>query len=444
MKTRWTGIVALILGAAVVSAAGEPNSIPSFPGAEGSGATTPGGRGGRVIEVTNLNDNGPGSLRAACEAEGPRIVVFQVTGLISLEKPINVRNPFMTLAAQTAPGDGICLRNYPLAVATHDVIIRYLRSRLGDQGRGEDDAFTLAHGTSRVIVDHCSASWSIDESLSLAGNVKDVTVQWCVIAEGLDRNKHSKGAHGYGTLGRANGNVSMHHNLWAHNRARNPRMGDNYGRPPYPMFDFRNNVIYDYGETCSGLTQGNFGVNYVANYIRSGPSSQTQYPISVGTPSQLRFYIRDNVVDGNDPLTKDNSLFFNRVEADGVRQVQIVSEPFSFPPVRTQSAKEAYELVLAGVGASLPVRDAVDVRIIDTVRKRTGSIIDSQTQVGGWPAYRSAPARQDSDHDGMPDEWETRYKLDPNDPSDGPADKDKDGYTNVEEYLNNTDPTQPV
>ncbi len=438
---RVLGIAVVVLFVGWASAhAVSTDTTPAFPGAEGCGATTPGGRGGRVIEVTNLNDSGPGSLRAACEAEGPRIVVFQVAGLISLEQPIYVRNPFLTLAAQTAPGDGICLRNYALSVATHDVIIRYLRSRAGDQGGRQEDCIDLAHGSSRAILDHCSATWSIDEALSLSGNVKDVTVQWCLIAEALDSSRHPKGEHGYGTLGRANGPVTMHHNLWAHNHARNPRMGDNYGRPPFPMFDFRNNVIYDFGPTCSGLTQGNFPVNYVANYIRSGPSSKAKYPIEVGTPSRLRFFIRDNIVDGNDRLTGDNSLFFSRVEAGGVRQVEVVAEPFDMPAVTTQSAPQAYESVLAGVGASLPVRDAVDARIVDTVRNRTGSIIDSQEQVGGWPAYRSAPARVDRDHDGMPDEWEKRYGLDPNDPADGSADKNRDGYTNVEEYLNNTDP----
>ena len=151
-----------------------------------------------------------------------------------------------------------------------------------------------------MILDHCSATWSVDEALSLAGNITDVTVQWCLIAEALDRSKHAKGAHGYGSLARANGRVSLHHNLWAHNDARNPRLGDNYGRPPYPTFDVRNNVIYDYGGTCSGLTQGVLKVNYVANYIRPGPSSTAKFPIKVGGPSDMLFYIRDNVVEGND------------------------------------------------------------------------------------------------------------------------------------------------
>ena len=231
----------------------QPLVVPSFPGAEGFGSTTPGGRGGRVIFVTNLDDAGPGSFRAACDAEGPRIVIFRVSGLITLASPIVVKHPYITIAGQTAPGDGICLRNYTFVIATHDVIVRYLRSRLGDLSRQEADSITLAAGAENVIVDHCSATWSVDEALSLAGNVSKVTVQWCLIAEALNHSKHTKGPHGYGSLSRANGPVSWHHNLWAHNNARNPRLGDNYGRPPYPTFDVRNNVIYNYGEI--------FGVN---------------------------------------------------------------------------------------------------------------------------------------------------------------------------------------
>ncbi|MBN1361688.1 MAG: hypothetical protein JW993_13915 [Sedimentisphaerales bacterium] len=410
--------------------------IPAFPGAEGAGAYTVGGRGGRVIEVTNLDDSGAGSLREAVTAEGPRIVVFRVAGLITLDEPIVVRHPFLTLAGQTAPGDGVCLRNYGFVITTHDVIVRYLRSRVGDLGGRQEDCIDLAHGARNVILDHCSASWSIDEALSLAGNVADVTVQWCLIAESLDNSKHPKGPHGCGSLVRANGKVSLHRNLWAHNRTRNVRLGDNYDRPPYPAFDFRNNVIYDYGQTCSGITQGRFTVNYVANYLRPGPSSTASHPVTVNSPSQMRFYMHGNVFDGNKALTEDNARFFNAVEMEGVRQVEIGAEPFEMPPVRTVSAQEAYEDVLAGVGASLPIRDAVDTRIVREVRDRTGSVIDSQNQVGGWPEYRAASPAPDSDHDGMADAWEQQHGLDANDPGDGSSDQDGDGYTNVEEFLN--------
>lgn len=434
MAGVWTWVAAgLVLGCGAVGWAGE---LPAFPGAEGFGSTTPGGRGGKVLFVTNLDDSGPGSLREACTAEGPRIVVFRVSGLIGLKKPITVKNPYLTLAGQSAPGDGICLRNYPFEVATHDVVVRFLRSRLGDVAGKADDCITLAHGSSRVILDHCSATWSIDECLSLAGNVSNVTVQWCLIAEGLDKSKHPKGAHGYGSLARANGPVSLHHNLWAHHRARSPRLGDNYDKPPYPAFDFRNNVIYDFGNICSGITQGKFPVNYVANYIRPGPSSKARTPLTIGSPSDLAFFLQDNIFEGNDTLTADNSRFFGQVEIEGKRQVRMVDKPFDVAPVKTLPAKEALEVVLATVGASLPVRDSADARIVDEVRQRKGAIIDSQAQVGGWPQYRQVSPPQDADNDGMPDAWESAHGLNPKDPADAGLDRDGDGYTNIEEYLN--------
>lgn len=414
----------------------EAQAIPAFPGAEGAGAMTPGGRGGRVIFVDNLSDAGPGSFREACEAKGPRIVIFRVSGLITLLRPIQIKNPFITIAGQTAPGDGICLRNYTFIIATHDVVVRYIRSRLGDLSAEQADSITLVSGAENVVIDHCSASWSVDEALSLSGNVLNVTVQWCLIAEALNKSKHAKGTHGYGSLSRATGLISWHHNLWAHNKARNPRLGDNYGQPPYPTFDVRNNVIYDYGDIASGLTQGVLKVNYVGNYIRPGPSSKAKTPIHVGGPSDLQFFIRENVFEGSDALTADNSLFFDPVMIEGKRQVQTVSEPFSIRSVVSSSAQNAYETVLLRAGASLPQRDSVDARIVDEVRKRQGSLIDSQEQVGGWPELKSKPAPVDNDNDGMPDVWERSHGLNSNDASDSAADKNKDGYTNLEEYLN--------
>ncbi len=424
------------------SAPRDSRAIPAFPGAEGFGSTTPGGRGGRVIFVTNLDDAGPGSFRAACEAEGPRVVIFRVSGLITLAKPLVIKNPYVTIAGQTAPGDGVCIRNYTFIIATHDVVVRYLRSRLGDLSGEEADSITLASGAEHVILDHCSASWSVDEALSLAGNVSNVTVQWCLIAEGLNHSKHAKGAHGYGSLSRANGAVTWHHNLWAHNNSRNPRLGDNYGRPPYPTFDVRNNVIYDYGEIACGLTQGVLKVNYVENYIRPGPGSKASTPIRIGGPSDLRFYIRGNVFEGNGALTADNSQFFYPLTIHGKVQVQTVAKPFNAPPVKTVSAQSAYEAVLVTVGASLPRRDSVDARIVAEVRQRKGLIIDSQEQVGGWPALKSKAAPFDRDDDGMPDSWERRHGLNPHDPADASTDKNKDGYTNLEEYLNSTNPNK--
>src|SRR5215471_5276536 len=226
----------------------------ALPGAEGFGAQTPGGRGGRVWFVRNLNDEGPGSFRAVVTAQGPRIVIFRVGGLITLKSPIKITEPFLTIAGQTAPGDGICLRGSEISILTHDVIARYLRFRPGDISGGEVDALNIMGASRDVIVDHCSATWSIDECLSPSGAISNVTVQWCLIAEGLNRSIHSKGSHGYGSLARASGGVTLHHNLWAHNEERNPRLGDNYGRGTPPTFDFRNNVMYDWGKLCSGWT----------------------------------------------------------------------------------------------------------------------------------------------------------------------------------------------
>ncbi len=410
---------------------------PAFPGAEGFGSKTPGGRGGKVILVSNLNDSGPGSFRAACEAKGPRIVVFRVSGLIDLKTAIVVNEPFITIAGQTTPGDGICLRRHGLVVQTHDVIARFLRSRPGDLSGKEVDAISIGGDSHNVILDHCSAGWSVDECLSPSGAIADITVEWCLIAEGLNHSVHHKGAHGYGSLVRAIGGVSLHHNLWAHNTARNPRLGDNYNKPPFPTFDFRNNVIYNYGGICSGMTGDILSVNYVANYIKAGPSSNRQRGLIVfTTEADAKYYIADNFVEGRPDLTAGNSKMFDRTQLKGRKLVTLMSEPFPVPKVSAASAQAAYPAVLAGAGASLPVRDAADERIIAEVRNGTGAIIDSQWEVGGWPVYRSKRPPADTDRDGMPDAWEKAHGLNPDDPSDATADRDGDGYTNLEEYIN--------
>jgi hypothetical protein len=284
------------------------------------------------------------------------------------------------------------------------------------------------------VLDHCSATWSIDEALSLSGDVQNCTIQWCLIGESLRQSKHAKGAHGYGSLSRANGPITWHHNLWIHNDARNPRLGDNYGRGSSPMFDVRNNLIYDFGGTASGLTQGKFEANYVGNYIRPGPSSRAKTPITVGDNSDLRFFIEGNIFEGNAPLTQDNTQFFQPEQFRS--QVHTVAKAFVAPPVKVVLASEVMELVLGTVGASLPVRDSVDERLVGHVRTRAGKLIDSQTEVGGWPELKSGPVPADTDGDGIPDEWETAHRLDPRNAADGSADADGNGYTNVEEYLN--------
>jgi hypothetical protein len=410
---------------------------PAFPGAEGFGAAARGGRGGRVVFVRSLDDSGPGSFRAAVEARGPRTVVFEVGGLITLRTKVVITEPFLTIAGQTAPGDGVCFRGQSVEIRTHDVVARHLRFRPGDVSGAEVDGVAVGGGARRVILDHCSAGWSVDESLSLAGDVRDVTVQWCLIAEALHRSVHRKGPHGYGSLMRANGGVTLHHNLWAHNAARNPRLGDDYGRPPWPLFDVRNNVIYDYGGIASGMTGDRLRANYVANYVRPGPSSDERRGVVVLTDTAaVSYHVSGNVVEGRPALTADNRLLFDRVEAGGRRLVTFVAEPFDAPPVSTTGAAQALRSVLAGVGATRPRRDAVDARVVREVEVLSGRIIDSQRDVGGWPPYASGAAPADGDRDGMADEWERTRGLDPGDPRDGAGVAGGEGFTHLEVYLN--------
>ena len=349
---------------------------------------------------------------------------------------MEINEPYLTIAGQSAPGDGICLRGNQVTIRAHDVVVRYLRFRPGDISGGEVDALDIMGESHDVIVDHCSATWSTDEALSPSGAIRDITIQWSLIAEGLNRSVHRKGAHGYGSLARAIGGVTFHHNLWAHNDARNPRLGDNYGQPPWPVFDVRNNVIYNYGAIASGMTGDRLSVNYVRNYIRPGPSSNTRRGIIVLTDTAAASYhVEGNVVDGRDEVTADNAKLFDKIEHAGRALVTMVTAPFDVPPVHTTSASDALRDVLAGVGATLPVRDAIDARIVRAVEQRGGSVIDSQTQVGGWPEYRTSAPAVDTDSDGMPDAWERAHQLDPADPTDG-ARIAASGYTNLENYLN--------
>ena len=379
------GLTTWLLVAQAVSAP------PGSTAAEGFGADTPGGRGGRALAVTTRADEGPGSLRAAVTAAGPRTVVFRVAGLITLAAPLVIHDPFLTLDGQGAPGDGVCLRGSEVVIRTHDVIVRHMRFRPGDSAGKEVDALNVAGDSHHVLVDHVSASWAVDENLSASGAIHDVTIQWSLIAEGLNHSVHSKGAHGYGSLVRAVGGVTLHHNLWAHNDSRNPRLGDNYGTPPFPVFDVRNNVIYDYGAIASGMTGDHLSANYVGNYIRPGPSSnRTRGPIALTDTAAVDSYVRDNVVEGRDALTADNAGLFDRRQVGERALFTLAVRAFPAPPVRTTSALEALRDVLAGAGATRPRRDAVDVRLVRDVEQRSGRVIDSQKDVGGWPDYRAA------------------------------------------------------
>lgn len=419
-------------------------SIPAFPGAYGYGADTPGGRGGDVLFVTNLNDSGPGSLRAAVEASGPRIVVFRVAGVIELESRLTIRNPHITIAGQSAPGSGITLANHPLVIKSVHVVVRHLRVRPGDRAGEEMDAVWV-NNSSHVVLDHLSTSWGIDETLSVTQS-NDVTVQWSFITESLNDSHHSKGEHGYGSLIGHEGGITFHHNLYAHHRSRNPRPQAGTTGPGLDL-DFRNNVIYDFRDRA-GYTMGRekMRINYVGNYVKPGPSTKSGlagYAFMIENNSAtydaeetVRLFVTDNMVEGFPEKDDDNaSMIAFAFEND------LVDSPFPMPEIPTDGAETALQRVLDEAGATLPVRDAVDARVVEQVRSGTGGIIDSQTDVGGWPEHDAGEVPEDADEDGMPDEWETAYGLNPNDPSDGPADLDGDGYTNIEEYLNATNPT---
>jgi hypothetical protein len=434
----------IVLGACACDAAPDSPAmaqVPAFPGADGFGQYAQGGRGGRVIRVTNLEDSGAGSLRQAVVARGPRTVTFEVSGIIDLERDLDIHRGQLTIAGQTAPGDGITLRGHGLNVYADDVVIRYLRVRPGDAEGVETDAISIFSGTN-IIIDHCSTSWATDETLSVSPSRKDamrpidkVTVQWSIISESLNRSVHSKGDHGYGSLVRGNDGArySMHHNLWAHHQARMPRPGNYLDRerdPVGPVIDIRNNVFYNWGGRYSGYnadTESLSRYNFVGNYYLQGPDSRSPVAFDESNP-HASMYFAGNWMNGKsveDPLDVVNLP----AGAD------LADREHSHESRVTEAADVAFRAVLDHAGASL-ARDSVDRRIISQVTARSGRIIDEVSDVGGWPDHLSLPAPPDSDGDGMPDDWETRFGLDPDDSSDGSLDPDGDGYTNLEDYLN--------
>lgn len=422
-----------------------PDHAPAFPGAEGFGKYTTGGRGGKVIEVTNLNDRGPGSFRAAVEAKGARTVVFRVSGTIPLESEIKIKNPDLTIAGQTAPGDGICIKNYQINFETTNMIIRYLRFRPGDEKGVEQDGF--GGRGDQLIIDHCSASWGVDETFSINKGA-NFTVQWCIVSESLTKSVHKKGSHGYGGLWGGPGG-SWHHNILAHHSSRNPRAS---GNPESGLMDYRNNVIYNWGFN-SAYGGELWPRNWINNYYKYGPatSERVRHRIFIQKDPRGKMYATGNYVWGFPDISADNWNGGIEFDKEGLASQATlrVSQPFVVAPVTTQSAQEAMELVLAQAGCSLS-RDAVDQRIVNEIRTGTArfgatyggggkGLIDSQKDVGGWPELRSKPAPVDTDHDGMPDDWEKAHNLNPNDPTDGALYGD-DGYTNLEKYLNSLVP----
>lgn len=419
----------------------------AFPGAEGFGAYAKGGRNGKVIYVTSLNDRGPGSLRWAVEQEGPRTVVFGISGTIELASSLNIDKPYLTIAGQTAPGDGICIKGETLRINTHDVIIRYIRVRLGGAAYGQGsfqgkDGISISEGHD-IIVDHCSASWSLDEILSCSSKDPDltrVTVQWCFITEALNPAHH-----GFGSLIRGTGGAkySYLHNLYASNRGRNPRPG-NYNSNPHDkdpkglLLDFRNNVIYNWGGAHAGYNADSVSVtrlNYVNNYLVPGTDSDKgRFAYATGSEYD-RSYFAGNYFNGRLPEDQWSLVNFKKGWSGEQIDAFKLTKAWEAGPVITDDAATAYIKVLKTGGATLPKRDAVDERIVDGVINRSGRIIRSQDEVGGWPELKSSSAPKDTDLDGLPDEWETRNALNSKDASDGNKIA-SDGYTMLEKYLN--------
>lgn len=437
-----------------------PSGLPVFPGAEGFGSTTPAGRGGAVIEVTSLADSGPGSLRAAVEAVGPRIVVFRVGGTITLTSHLEIHEPFLTVAGQTAVGDGILLNGYGVVIFTHDILLQHLRVRPGnfsDVTPENNDAIAIlgagagaGEDAYNVVLDHVSASWGEDEVVSTLFGAHDLTISWSMIAEGLDQSRHEKGSHSAGLLlGDHTTCASVHHTLLAHNAFRNPLISVG-GR-----HDIVNNLIYDWRDTATEIVPLDtvLQANLVGNCYRPGPSSNRDMREIIRLTGHPARY----VADGSELLTTagalelfvEGNLSPHRPDATGDEWAVVgtgwdnVIAPEDFrakarhaaAPIQTKPAAEACEDVLNLAGATLPRRDSIDERVVSETRAETGGILDSPDTVGGFPNMASGEPPIDSDHDGMPDDWELAQGLDPMNAADGAGDIDADGYTNVEEYL---------
>ena len=469
------------------------SDIPAFPGAEGGGAYTPGGRGGKVIVVNSLEDRGPGTLREACETGGARVVVFNVSGIIRLKSPINVRAPYITIAGQTAPGDGICVTGQSFLIDTHDVVIRHMRFRRGAQDVAFRDDAVGGNAVGNIMIDHCSCTWGLDENISFYRHMYDpsegqyeskdlklptvnVTIQNTISAKALDTYNHAFGS----TLGGA-----FMRNLWASNSGRNPSIGWN------GVFNFVNNVVFNWVHRSSDGGDYTAMFNMINNYYKPGPATPKDTPVGhrILKPeagrSKLdhkvygRVYADGNIMEGYPAITEDNWAGGIQIETqpntEGYTENMRSNRPFEMPYINIMGAKDAYDYVLKHVGANIPCRDIVDERVIEEVRtgipyyekklpkdaygdltglspKSMGEdgqfkyrrlpkdsykqgIITDIRQMGGYPEYKGTPY-VDTDGDGMPDEWEKANGLNPNDPSDANKDCTGDGYTNIEKYIN--------
>ncbi|HLR50730.1 MAG TPA: hypothetical protein VK076_09160 [Candidatus Sphingobacterium stercoripullorum] len=459
--------------------------IPAFPGAEGGGKYTFGGRGGKVYVVTSLADSGPGTLREACEKAGPRIVVFNVAGKIKLESPLIIRAPYITIAGQSAPGDGVVVAGETVWVDTHDVVIRHMRFRRGETHVGRRDDAIGGNPIGNIMIDHVSASWGLDENMSIYRHIYNdstggaekkfgtvnITIQNSIFSEALDTWNHSLGS----TLGGEN--CSFMRNLWANNAGRNPSIGWN------GIFNFANNVVYNWAHRSVDGGDYTAQYNIINNYFKPGPVTPKDSPVGYrilkpeAGRSNLdykefgRIYAFGNVVEGHPEVTYDNwnggiqfydidSKLATGDEYEGYMLKSRVTKPLPMPEMNIMTTQEAYDYVLANAGATLPRRDPVDERIIKEVKQghpdplenvelpeeefehrrlpkdsyKMGIITDI-SQVGGYPEYKGEPY-VDSDNDGIPDDIEIKMGLDPNNPNDS-AEISESGYSYIEIYLNN-------
>lgn len=466
-------------------------AIPAFPGAWGGGIYSFGGRGGRVIVVTSLADSGPGSLRDACETVGPRIVVFNVAGIIRLQDKLSIRAPYLTLAGNTAPGDGVCIAGATVEIDTHDIVIRHMRFRRGETDVTDRNDSLGGNPVGNIMIDHVSASWGLDENMSLYRHMHtpggggrplklptvNITIQNSIFSEGLNTYHHAFGS----TIGGLNS--TFHHNLWANNSGRNPSVG------MYGDFTFANNVIFNWVHRTIDGGDHRSSYTILNNYLKPGPATpdnavrrrilKPESNRDKGHEDEFgKAHVNGNLVDGDERISKDN--WDGGVQPDCQRPTETVlseirsNATFAHAPLPMQNAKEAYDSVLSQAGAVLPIRDAIDSRIVQSVRDGVSTarvlpetrnqlvqppykdcdiekqlalvskgIITHPDQVGGYPDYRGTPYA-DGDGDGMPDSWESAHHLDPKNPKDATADLNGDGYTNIEDFINGLDPSAPL
>ncbi|MCH5600220.1 pectate lyase family protein [Niabella ginsengisoli] len=456
MKYIFSIIILVVIGVCALA------QVPAFPGAEGFGKYATGGRGGKVVIVSNLDDDGPGSFRQAFkEFPGePITIVFSVAGIIDLKSPVKISRPNITIAGQTAPGDGICLKGNSFIIncagdksgVRGNIIIRYLRSRPGAKIAKGVYGFGMEN-SQNIIVDHCSFTWANEECAAMY-DTKNVTVQWSIISEGLYNANHHKGLRAYGGVWGGQ-HASYHHNLISNQNSRTVRFNGSRAHDTLALVDYRNNVIFNWksANACYGgevdIEGGRSNINMVNNYYIPGPA----------TPKDLKFvkanynaekakgfgqwFVQGNVMAGNKELTNNNKKGVDLSEfPDAYKDKAIVKKSFAVSEeVAMQTAQEAYQLVLKKVGAALPKYDKVDLRLINEAKTHiakngANGIINDASEVGGWPVYNFTTAPIDSDKDGMPDEWEKTHKLDPKNTADGAKYGLDKQYTNLEVYLN--------